>query len=278
MRNFIQILVKYHIFLLFLGLQVLCFWLIFQNNSFHRASYLNSSKRVVATMLYWKNTLTQYIELQSINDQLARENEELKNRLNTTFIPVNEHFVMINDTLRERKYRYKTARVINSSVNKQLNFLTINKGRKDGIGPEMAVMNANGLVGVVKDVSEHYSTVIPIINLSFIASAELERSGYFGLLKWDGRDARYASLNDVPGHADVMVGDTVVTRGASGIYPLGVPIGRVHEVEHRPGSNFHQIRVELFNDFGQLRHVYAVENLLREEKLQLESKVDSDGA
>jgi rod shape-determining protein MreC len=277
MRNFIQFLVKYHIFLFFIGLQTLCFLLIIRNNSFHEASFANSSNKLVGTLFTWKNAVTQYIELQSVNDELARENEELRNKLNSSFISVNEHFVMINDTLRERKYRYKSAKIINSSVNKQLNFMTINKGRKDGLTPEMAVVNQQGLVGVVKDVSEHFSSVIPIVNLSFTASAELQRTGNFGLLRWDGKDHRYAVLNDVPGHVDIQPGDTIVTRGASGIYPASIPIGEVSEVEQRVGSNFHQIRIKLFNDFGKLRYVNVVENLLKEEQLILEEKATADG-
>jgi rod shape-determining protein MreC len=135
----------------------------------------------------------------------------------------------------------------------------------------MGVINTNGLVGVVKDVSEHFSTVIPIINLSFTASAELERTGSFGLLRWDGKNHRYAMLNDIPGHVDVREGDTLVTRSASGIYPRGIQIGTVAQVEQKDGSNFHQIKVLLNNDFGQLRYVYVVDNLLRAEQDLIES-------
>jgi rod shape-determining protein MreC len=271
MRNFIQFLVKYHIFLFFLVLQDLCFWLILRNNTFHEASFVNSSNRVVGTLLSYKSNLSVYIELQRVNDELSAENEELRNMLTGTFVNVNDHFVMINDTLRERKYRYKSAQVINSSINKQLNYLTINKGLQEGLSPGMGVINTNGLVGVVKDVSEHFSTVIPIINLSFTASAELERTGSFGLLRWDGKNHRYAMLNDIPGHVDVREGDTLVTRSASGIYPRGIQIGTVEEVEQKDGSNFHQIKVLLNNDFGQLRYVYVVDNLLRAEQELIES-------
>jgi len=277
MRNFIQFLVKYHIFLFFLVLQVLCFWLIFRNNTFHEASFVNSSNRVVGTLLTYKSNLSVYIELQRVNDELSAENEELRYMLTGTFVNVNDHFVMINDTLRERKYRYKSAQVINSSINKQLNYLTINKGLQEGLSPGMGVINTNGLVGVVKDVSEHFSTVIPIINLSFTASAELERTGSFGLLRWDGKNHRYAMLNDIPGHVDVRKGDTLVTRSASGIYPRGIQIGTVAKVEQKDGSNFHQIRVLLNNDFGRLRYVYIVDNLLRAEQELIESKTEPNG-
>ncbi len=276
MRNFIQFLVKYHMFLFFVGLEVLCFWFIFKNNSFHSASFINSSNKVVGTIYGWKSNITEYIELQRVNDELSAENEALRNRLKSNFVNVNDHFVMINDTLRERKYRYKSAQVVNSSINKQLNYMTINKGRGEGIEPRMGVVTTKGLVGVVKDVSEHFSTVIPIINIKYTASAELERTGNFGLLRWQGDDFNYAFLQDVPRYVDVQVGDTIITRGASAIYPKGIPIGSVSAVEGKEGTNFHQIRVKLFNRFGKIRYVNVVENLLREEQLDIESNPEGD--
>lgn len=276
MRNFIQFMVKYHIFLFFLGLQVLCFWMIFQNNSFHQASFINSSNKVVGTLFKWRGNLTEYIELQRVNDELSAENEELRNRLKSSFVNVNDHFVMINDTLRERKYRYKSAQVVNSSINKQLNYLTINKGSGEGLKPEMGVVNTQGLVGIVKDVSEHFSTVLPAINLKYTASGEIQRTGNFGLLRWDGKDYRYSYLQDVPRYADVQVGDTVITRGASAIYPRGIPIGVVSDVEAKEGTNFHKIQVKLSNDFSNIRYVYVVENLLKEEQEALEEKSEED--
>lgn len=277
MRNFIQFLVKYHILLFFLALQVLCFWMIYKNNSFHGASFINSSNKMVGTLYKWKDGITEYMELQRVNDELSAENEALKNRLRDNFVNVNDHFVMINDTMRERKFRYKSAHIVNSSINKQLNYLTINKGSLEGIKPKMGVINRSGLVGVVKDVSDHFSTVLPIINAKFTASAELNRTGNFGLLRWDGKDFRYAYLNDVPTHGDVQIGDTIVTRGASAIYPRGILIGIVEEVESKPGSNFHTIRVLLSNDFSRLRYVDIVENLLFQEQTELENFTEQNG-
>ena len=276
MRNFIQFLVKYHISVFFIALQVFCFYLIYQNNFFHQASFVNSSNRLTGTLYSWKSNLTQYIELQRVNDELSAENEELRNKLKGSFVNVNDHFVMINDTLRQRKFRYKSAQVVNSSINKQLNYLTINKGENEGLFPEMGVINTNGLVGVVKDVSEHFSTVIPIINLKYTASAELMRTGSFGLLKWDGEDFLYAKLNDIPTHVSVNVGDTVVTRGASAIYPKGVFIGTVSNVAEVDGGNFLDIQVQLGNDFSKLRYVSVVENLLKKEQKEIEQELSED--
>jgi len=277
MRNFVRFLVKYHIFLFFLALQVLCFYLIYTNNRFHQANFVNSSNQIVGTLFAWKSNLTEYIELQRVNDELSAENEELRNQIPESFVNVNEHFVMINDTLRERKFRYKSAQIVNSSINKQLNYLTINKGSGEGIVPEMGVLGTDGLVGVVKNVSKHFSTVIPIINQRFIASAELERTGNFGLLKWEGEDYQYASLIDVPRHVDVMIGDTVVTRGASAIYPKGLHIGVIDEVASNEGNNFHEIKVKLAVDFNKLRYVDVIENTLKKEQRELEKLTEEDG-
>jgi rod shape-determining protein MreC len=131
-------------------------------------------------------------------------------------------------------------------------------------------------VGVVKDVSEHFSTVIPLINLNFAVSAELKKTGNFGLLRWDGKDYRYCGLYDVPGHVEIEEGDTLVTRGSSAIYPRDVPVGIVRTVEKKLGSNFHQIKVELSNDFNALRYVYVIENLMKEEQKELEAKTQTD--
>ena len=250
--------------------------MIYKNNSFHEASFVNSSNKLVGTIYKWKGNITEYIELQRVNDELSAENEDLKNRLKANFVNVNDHFVMINDTMRERKYRYKSAHIVNSSINKQLNYLTINKGSLEGIKPKMGVVNTKGMVGVVKDVSEHFSTVLPIINLKFTASAELQRSGNFGLLRWDGDDFRYAYLNDVPRHADVQLGDTIISRGASAIFPKGINIGSVSDVESKEGSNFHIIRVELFNDFSKIRYVDVIDNLLAKEQREVENTTEED--
>lgn len=252
--------------------------MIYKNNSFHEASFVNSSNKLVGTIYTWKGNLTEYIELQRVNDELSAENEDLKNRLKDNFVNVNDHFVMINDTMRQRKFRYKSAHIVNSSINKQLNYLTINKGSLEGIKPKMGVVNTNGLVGVVKDVSEHFSTVLPVINLKFTASAELKRTGNFGLLRWDGDDFRHAHLNDVPRHADVQVGDTIVTRGASAIFPNGINIGAISEVESKEGSNFHNIRVELFNDFSKIRYVDVIDNLLAKEQREIENTTEEEDA
>lgn len=276
MRNFILFISKYHIFFLFLAFQVVCFVLIARNNSFHHSGFINSSNAVVGKLFEWRSSFTEYINLKRVNEDLAEENQRLRNKLKANFVNVNEHFVLINDTLRERQYQYKNAEVINKSINKQRNFLTINKGSNEGITPEMGVINAHGLVGIVKDVSEHFSTVIPIINIAYTASVEIKRTGNFGLLNWRGEDYRFAYIEDIAKHVNVQLGDTIVTRSASAIYPKGIFVGTVSRIVDEPGSNYFDIQIRLVNDFSALHYVSVLENLLKEEQVELETKSTSD--
>lgn len=271
MRNVFLFIARYHVFFLFLLLQIVCFYLIVSYNRFHRASFFNSSNAVAGTLYTWRSNFTGYFSLQQQNEELAQENAELRNRLPGSFEVVNEQYVMYNDTLKELKYQYITARVVNNSINRQMNYLTLNKGRREKIEPEMGVVGPNGIVGVVKDVSEHFCTVISVLNTDFTVGIKLEENNNFGLLRWDGEDYRYARMADIAKHVVVEPGMRVVTRGNSTIFPKDIPVGVVHTVTDEPGSNYLDIELQLATDFNTLENVYIVNNLFKEEQETLEA-------
>ena len=162
-----------------------------------------------------------------------------------------------------------SARVINNSVNRQFNYLTINRGKADGVEPDMGVICPEGLVGVVTSVSEHYATVISVLNREFFPNAKIKRSNYFGYIDWPGNDYRYCQLNDIPLHAIFEIGDTIVSSGYSAIFPEGVLIGIVTKSNIDKGINY-SLDVKLTTDFKQLDQVTLVKNLLKQEQHQLE--------
>ena len=275
MRNFINFITRYHVFFLFVLLQVVCYYFVVNFNGFHRSSYLNSSNLVIGQLYSWRDDFTSYFELRSINDSLAAENAELRNKLRSSYESVNEHFVIVDDTLMERKYQYLEATVVNNSINKQLNYLTVNKGSIEGIKPEMGVISQNGVAGIIKDVSPHFSTAISVLNLRYAVGVKVGRNNEFGLLKWEGNDSRYANVEDMAKHVDVRVGDKIYTRGNSAVYPPGILVGKVVDVTDEPGSNYHDIKVELATDFSKLEYVYIVTNLFKEEQTELEEKSEN---
>jgi rod shape-determining protein MreC len=178
----------------------------------------------------------------------------------------------ITDTLdEETTYEFIQARIVNNSVNKQYNYVTLNKGRRDGVMPDMGIIGSGGVVvGVVTNVTEHYSSGPSILNRRWFVSSKIKKNNYFGRLAWDGYDYQRAKLNEIPFHVELAVGDTIVTSGYSSIFPEGFLIGTIEEFNHSSGANFYEIIIRLSTDFKTLSHVELVKNNFIEEQTELE--------
>lgn len=273
MRNLVQFILRYKDFFLFLAFQIIALYFLFSSgNTYHNSVFFSSSNRISATMFDWKNNFSEYLKLRQHNETIAEENARLLNRNRSSFRRVDREYVMVDDTLMMVQYRYVPAKVINSSANRQKNYLTINRGTVGGIAPNQAVVTERGVVGVVRNASKYFATVIPIINISFELSVETKNSHYFGLVRWDGKNPRFARVDDMATHARIHVGDTVVTRGSSAIFPPGLPVGVISEIVEVPGSNFHQIEIELITTYDNLNYVYVIGNILQQEQLELENE------
>ena len=175
------------------------------------------------------------------------------------------------DSLKRANYFFSTARVINNSINQQHNFITLNKGRIDGVKPDMGVIANGNVVGLVFNVSDHFSTVISLLNNRWKLSAKIKNNNYFGSLSWDGRDFRKVTLNEVPYHVQLQRGDTIVTTGYTPSFPEGLVIGTISDFSVGSGSNFYNIEVTLAADFKNLVMVGLVENKQKSEINQVES-------
>jgi rod shape-determining protein MreC len=276
MRNFIRFILKHHFILLFLMIEVACLVMVLNYNSYQRAAWLSSSNRISGAIYRSYSNTSQYLMLRRINEELAAENTYLRSQLPESFRVSKDYFNTVYDSLSEQQFIYRTAQVINNSVNKYFNYMTLNKGYQHGIREEMGVISSKGVVGVVKNVSDHYSTVISILNTRLLISAKLKESGFFGALEWDGRRYTHAWLNEIPMHASVAVGDLVVTSGYSAIFPEGILLGTVDQVEKDKGESFYRIKVKLSVDFKDLAYVEVIGNAMREERLELEKESADD--
>lgn len=276
MRNFSRFIIRYHTFFLFLILEILSFYFIFNYSRYHNGIYITSSNK--ATGFLYKNfsSAIQYFSLKKINNELAAENAFLRSQMPTTFEQSKDYFKVAYDSLTMQEYRYRSARVINNSVNKHFNYLTINKGERHGLKPDMGVISTRGLVGVVLNVSDHYATIISLLNTRLKISARLRDTGFFGSLEWDGRSYRHAYLNEIPAHASPNLGDAVVTSGFSSIFPEDILIGTIDEVTLHEGEGFYDIRVLLSVDFKKLQYVEVVEHFLAPEQRELENMNQDD--
>lgn len=275
MRNLLRFVLAYYFVVLFLILEILSLSLAVQNNSFHKAQFVGFAQNITGFVASKVDILNEYLSLRKANQRLVAENERLNNILQHAYRSDDIFFYGENDTVYQQHYFYTSARIINNSVNKQHNYLTLNKGSEVGIRPEMAVISARGIVGVVKGVSKRFSTVISLLNIDLRVSAKIKKNDYFGSLSWEGINYREAMLYEIPHHVDISVGDTIITSGYSTIYPEGVLIGTIEEYEVK-GGNFYEIRVRLSTDFQNLNYVSVVYNLRKTEQLDLEQELEYD--
>lgn len=286
MRNLFNLIIRYHFILLFVLLETISFSLVVTYNNFQRANFLDSSNFFTGSILEWYSSCSQYFGLKKVNINLAEENSLLRSALQEQLLKSNYGKPILidslylpslgKDSLKRSNFFFSTARVINNSVNQQHNFITISKGRINGVTPDMGVIADGHVIGLVVNTSDHYSTVISLLNNRWKLSAKIKSNDYFGSLSWDGRDYRKASLNEIPFHVPVHKGDTIVTTGFSASFPEGLMIGTISDYSIGSGSNFYKIEVTLAADFKNLVIVGLIENKNRYEINQLESK-NKDG-
>jgi len=269
MRNLLRFIITYHFFFLFLLLETVSVILIVQQNDYQRAQFFSFSKSLQGSYYETSGGIRAYLSLRQTNRDLYRENTLLHNRMDRLVRNQETSNAGIYDSIPHRQFSYIPASVINNSVNKQFNFITLNKGSFHGIEPEMAVIAPNGVVGIVYATSGNYSTVIPMINRNFRLSARILKNGYFGSLSWAGSGYGEAILDEIPYHVEIQTGDSIVTSGYGAIFPEGILIGSIAEFEAREG-NFYTIAVDIAVDYKKLSHVNVIRNLLREEQRELE--------
>ncbi|HSH19528.1 MAG TPA: rod shape-determining protein MreC [Draconibacterium sp.] len=272
MRGLLRYLLKNYAFLLFLLLEVLSFILIFNFNSYQRVKYLNSSNRVTASIYNSFSAVGSYFSLASVNRKLAKENARLKSLISDLpYVTITPDSAVLKAEITDSLYRFISAKVINNSVDNQNNYITLNKGHKHGIKPDQGIVNSEGIVGVVTQVSESFSLGFSVLNKRWGASAKLKKSGTFGPLSWDGLDSEFANLTGIPFHVELAIGDTVVTSSYSSAFPENIMIGTIHSIEQPSGENYYNIRVKLEVDFRSLSYVDVIDNLKNDEIKWLES-------
>jgi len=270
MRNLLRFIAKNQFIFLFLLIEILSISLVIRSNKYQQAKYVNAAQNITGYISQKKSKILQYLYLKEINQQLVSENQNLKNELeyyknNNQFKPV-----VVEDTAHKQHYSYIISKVVNNTVNKQYNFITLDKGSADGVKPEMAVISSSGVVGIVESVTENYSLVISVLNRNLKVSAKLKKNNYFGSFEWPGINYRNGQLNEIPLHVIIKEGDTIVTSGFSAIFPEGILLGYVTDFSDQ-GGNFFKINIQLSNDFKNLNYVYIVNDYRKLEQQTLES-------
>ena len=274
MLRLFQFIVRYQAFLIFLALEILCSWLVIRNNRYQNAAFFNSSNQIAGGIHNLNSNVSSYFDLKKVNDQLVYENSRLQTDVTVLKNQLEQmQSIEAAEDLSDSNYQFIPARVINNSTRRANNFLTIDKGRAHQILPNMAVINSQGIVGKVKSASANYATITSVLHPDVLTSALLKKSNTLCTVKWDGRNPRTAQVLYVPRHVAVSVGDSVVCSGFNAVYPQGVPIGIISQVDIKEESTFYDIELTFSTIFDQLSFVFVVANNMKTEKDSLESTV-----
>jgi len=276
MGELINFFVKNHVFFIFILIELLCFYLLGTQNSYHRASAFSSSNVIAGSLQKATNNISDYVGLKGENDKLADENARLREYLTNKELNILKRDTLVDsvrvavDSVLTKGYVFTSAKVINNTTHSLFNYITLDKGSKDGFKKDMGLVSSNGVVGIVKTVSKNYCAAMSLLNKNIKLTAKIKYKNFTGSFSWNGESAKYAQLDEIPNHANIAKNDTITTSGYSAIFPENFMIGTIEDFDLKEGSNFYDIKVKLATDFYTLRYVDGVENLSRKEQIEIE--------
>lgn len=249
----------------FLFLELLSGFLLFQFNSYQGSVWFTQANEASGWILSKERELLSFVHLKAQNDQLTLQNQALQEELADLRDAVNR---LSNDSTYAQRmqaerlshFHLVSAHVVGNSVNQKDNYLTINRGSADGIQPEMGVVSGTGVVGIVARVSPHYALVMSLLHSKSSISCRIRGTNYFGYLKWDGGSPLRAHIDDIPRHARCHVGDIVETSGYSNVFPQGIFMGRVSHIHDSADGLAYQLEVQLSTDLANIHSVCVITN------------------
>lgn len=264
MQILLDFLRRYNYLFLFIVLEIASIVMLVRFNTYQGSTWMSAANSTVASVNSTYAEAEAFVQLRNVNTQLTadnvrlqQENEALRQAL---------HDAKRDTTYTERRirehlegYRLIPARIVSNSIRPGTdNYLVINRGRADGIRPEMGVVASGGVVGIIYLVGQHNSVVLPVAHSKSNISCRVRGQNYFGYLQWDGRNTRTAYVNDIPRYANAKRGQTIETSGYSSIFPPGIFVGRINRINNSADAQGYRLDIILGNDFGSLRDVNVI--------------------
>jgi rod shape-determining protein MreC len=275
-RNVFLFIRRYFNFLFFLVLQIVSLSFLVRYNKFHQAAFMGVAGELTGKLNEKYNGVEYYFRLKSTNDALAKENERLHQLLKDNYQAPGQlnksvtDTVMIDSLRKVQKFIFREAKVVNSSVALQTNFLTIHRGSAQQIRPNMGVISPQGIAGTVVSTSPNFAVVMTMLHRQYTVVVKLKNSGERGKIEWDGVNPSYVTLRDVPKSAKVNKGDSIVTSETSSLFPPGILVGTVYEIVDDKSSNFYTVKVRTATNFYNVEYVYVIDNTQYDEQKNLE--------
>ncbi len=281
MHNLLAFLSRYNHWFVFILLEVISFVLLFRFNNFQGSVFFSSANAVAGKIYEYNSAVTTFFSMSQNNKRLSERNLMLEQQVQalSQYIATHGGDSLTLDNCQKSAltgFKLIPAKVISSSIDREDNLITIDKGTADGVREDMGVACGTGVVGVVYMASAHYAIVLPVTNIHSSVSVTIRKRGYFGFLHWKRPPADIAYIDDVPRHAKFALGDEVVTNGYSSIFPAGIMVGKILHVFNSADGLSYRVQLRLSTDFGKLRHVCVIDNAaLKDKALLLKAAQDS---
>ena len=265
MRNLLKFISRYNYSIIFFLLLFISFLLISNESFILRSEYFNSSNYISGSFYKVQNNIFSYFSLGKKNEKLENENLSLINQLTQL-----KSKIKPDSTGNRSGLNFIKAQVINNSLNKSKNYITIDRGRTHGIKKNLGVISNNGVIGKIKNVSDNFSTIVSLLNTSFFLSTVIKETQTLSSVNWDGESTKRAKLLYVPKHIPLEVGFSVVTSSFDSLFPKEIEVGSISRINQDVNSNFYDIEIIISEDFYSISSVYVVIDSLKEEKVRLE--------
>lgn len=274
MRNLLDFINAHFHWFVFLLLEVMGLTLLFRHNSLQSAAFMSTANTVAAKVYEAESAVKHYFHLAHLNEELTMRNAYLEHEVQTLSEKLDEQkgdstYRALSASSVLQGYRLTPAKVVQNSIHERDNYMTIDKGTADGVHPDMGVISGKGVVGIVYLSADHYSVVIPVLSSKSSISCMIQRRGYFGYLRWDGKASNIAYVDDVPRHARFAIGDRIVTSGYSSVFPPGIAVGKIIHVFNSADGLSYSVQVQLYTDFGNVRDVLVIDDALMRERLRI---------
>jgi rod shape-determining protein MreC len=259
MQLIINSIYKYRNLIIYIILSVITFNSLYNNSGIHYTKIAKISTYLSGNSSTFSSYIYSYFNLREKNQILINENLDLKNRYSAN---LKEQGLDSNSS--ESK-SIKSANIIFNSINRSKNIIVIDIGSLDGVNDEMGVISSSGIVGIVKSITDNYSSIISLLNIDLKVNAVLKNSSTIGSISWDGINPKVLKLDDIPLSSSIKIGDTIVTGGMSFYFPKGIPIGSIINYDSSSVEGYYDIDVAPYNDFSSLSNVYILERTDNEE-------------
>jgi len=274
MRSIYYLFSRFYVVIIFVILEIFAISLVFQSHKYQEVKFLNTSNAISGNILGYVNSFYSFIHLGANNKALMEENVRLKAQIKYQNKYLNDSALPINSE--NYTFQYIPAKIVNNSINKNINYITLNKGSNDGIVKGLGVVSSNGVVGVITNVSDNFSLLMSVISIKSLIGVRHKNTNAIGNLRWNGNDPSTLQVDNLSKTLPIKKNDTIVTAGFSSIFPPDIVVAKVKNLKPEESTSFYEMDVVLTNNINSLSYVYIVKNNKKKEIDNLQSQITNE--